>query len=253
MEANGKAVKRAPRIMFDQAEAPATPANTKRNSVVTDADQKIAGSARVTITAPKLVVGAFLIRGVAPLVTNRFSNKAREIIRAQQAAGTSPKRGKVREPKDFDDLFRQAMHTSPDGWHGIPASAFRNALISACRLADFRMTLAKLSVFVVEDGYDADGVTPLVRITKGEPKPFEMMVRNASGVCDIRSRPMWAPGWEATVRIRFDADQFKLADVANLLLRVGMQVGLCEGRPDSKDSAGLGWGLFEIANSEGGE
>jgi len=31
-----------------------------------------------------------------------------------------------------------------------------------------------------------------------------------------------------------------------LLARVGMQVGIGEGRPDSKNSAGMGWGLFEV-------
>jgi len=35
-------------------------------------------------------------------------------------------------------------------------------------------------------------------------------------------------------------------DVVNLIARVGMQVGIGEGRPDSKASAGLGFGLFEI-------
>ena len=35
-------------------------------------------------------------------------------------------------------------------------------------------------------------------------------------------------------------------DVVNLMARVGMQVGIGEGRPDSKASAGLGNGLFQI-------
>jgi hypothetical protein len=41
-------------------------------------------------------------------------------------------------------------------------------------------------------------------------------------------------------------DQFTHQDVANLMTRVGLQVGLGEGRPDSKNSAGMGWGLFQI-------
>ena len=32
----------------------------------------------------------------------------------------------------------------------------------------------------------------------------------------------------------------------NLIARVGMQVGVGEGRPDSKQSAGLGFGLFDV-------
>jgi len=46
------------------------------------------------------------------------------------------------------------------------------------------------------------------------------------------------------VVVNFDADQFTVQDVTNLMQRVGMQVGIGEGRPDSRDSAGLGWGTF---------
>jgi len=34
--------------------------------------------------------------------------------------------------------------------------------------------------------------------------------------------------------------------LTNLLARAGLQVGIGEGRPDSKNSAGMGWGLFQI-------
>jgi len=52
--------------------------------------------------------------------------------------------------------------------------------------------------------------------------------------------------WSAKVKIRWDADQFTNDDIFNLLYRVGMQVGVGEGRPDSKKSTGMGWGLFEV-------
>jgi hypothetical protein len=38
---------------------------------------------------------------------------------------------------------------------------------------------------------------------------------------------------------------FSLDDMANLLMRAGLQCGICEGRPSSQ-SGGMGWGLFEI-------
>jgi len=38
--------------------------------------------------------------------------------------------------------------------------------------------------------------------------------------------------------------------VTNLLARMGMQVGIGAGRPDSTDSAGMGWGTFRIAKTE---
>ena len=62
---------------------------------------------------------------------------------------------------------------------------------------------------------------------------------------------MFREGWEADVRIRYDGDQFTASDVVNLLARAGLQVGIGEGRPDSKKSTGMGWGLFEIAKEDG--
>lgn len=166
----------------------------------------------------------------------------------KMAAGSQAKAKRQREARDFDDDYQQAMHKASDGWHGIPAGAFRSAAISACRLVGFKMTLAKLSVFIEADGIDiVDGV-PLVKID-GKPEQMRMHTRNATGVADIRVRPMWRE-WSAVVRVKFDMDQFAGQDVVNLFHRVGSQVGIGEGRPDSRQSAGLGFGTFEIETVE---
>lgn len=201
----------------------------------------------LVIKEPKFEIARFKIVGTAPYVQNKFSQKAREQMRKTQEGGsTSKSKRGAREAKNFMETYEQAKHISHDGWVGIPAPAFRNAMISACRLVGFKMTLAKLSVFVQPDGFDADDGTPLVKITKGEAKPAEHMVRLATGVADVRWRPMWQPGWEAIVTVFYDADQFTQQDVANLMMRVGMQVGVGEGRPDGKNSAGMGWGTFSL-------
>jgi len=199
---------------------------------------------QVTISAPNLQTAEIRIWGTAPYVQEKFDHKVRQKIHATQAAGSTSKKGSKREPKDFMAAYEGAMHRGPKGEHGIPATAFRNAMISACRLAGFHMTKAKLSVFVLADFYDRDEGTPLIAID-GLPEYSEMAVRNDSGVVDLRARPMWRE-WGATVRVQFDADQFTLRDVCNLMARVGMQVGIGAGRPDSKSSAGMGWGLFSL-------
>jgi hypothetical protein len=206
---------------------------------------------KVAITPPNIRQAKFKIIGTAPMVQNKFSQRILEAMAAEMAAGQSAKKRTKREPKDFDRGFREATHISDSGWPGVPASAFRAGLISTCRLLGFPMTLAKLSVFVVADGYETDrfGVQPLVKITKGTPERTDFAVRNANGSPDIRPRPMWKEGWEAIVTIRYDADQFTLEDVTNLLARMGEQVGIGAGRPDSKDSAGMGWGTFRIGKA----
>lgn len=202
--------------------------------------------ANLIINPPNIITANFRIQGDAPYVQNAFSAGGKEQIRLAQEAGHVGKKGKAKQAKDFQALYEGAMHISKEGWHGIPVTSFRAALVSACRLVGFQMTRAKLAVFIVSDGIDKNDGTPLVKITKGKPYYVEHIVRNETGVIDLRPRPMWDPGWQAIVKIRFDADQFALADVANLLVRVGMQVGIGEGRPDSKKSCGMGWGTFTI-------
>jgi hypothetical protein len=142
------------------------------------------------------------------------------------------------------------MYLSLEGWRGINAMSFRRAMIAACRLTKMDMKRCKIGVFVEADGFDRDEALPLVRITKGEPRQVEHIARNANRMPDLRVRAMWDAGWEAALTIKYDADLFAVSDVANLLMRAGMQVGIGEGRPDSStsDGAGMGWGTFEIVN-----
>jgi len=204
------------------------------------------GQRQVVIAPPKFETATVRLIGTAPYVQHRFSQKAKNQIMATQQAGSQARKGKTREAKDFDAVYKGAMYVSKDGWHGIPAAAFRNAMISACRTVGFRMTLAKLSLFTECDGFDREDGTPLVRIVKGEPRQHIARARNANGSVDLRIRPMWDEGWEAVLRVRWDAEQFSASDVVNLLSRVGLQIGVGEGRPDSRLSAGLGWGLFNV-------
>lgn len=205
---------------------------------------KKAEETKVSIKAPQFQTAEFEIIGTAPFVQLRFSEKAKATMRAKMEEGQRNKKGKAREPRDFASEFEQAMYRLPDGSPGINASSFRNALIRACSLVNFKMTLAKLTVFVEADGFDKYDGTPLVRI-QGTPEHYEAMVRNETGVADIRVRAMWRE-WSAKLRVKWDAEQFTITDVSNLLMRAGEQVGIGEGRPFSKNSAGMGFGTFTL-------
>lgn len=203
----------------------------------------------VTIKAPNLQVVEFDVRGTAPYVQHRFWKKA-QMIEIHEAGSTNQtKSRKARPPRDFNKDYEQSKHVANEGWCGIPAPAFRDAMISACRVAGFTMTRAKLSVFVLPDGFDRDDGMPLVQITKGEPQMHTGYVRNSDGSVDIRARAMF-PEWGCVLRVRYDGDQFTATDVTNLIERAGMQVGVGEGRPDSPKSAGMGWGTFSCSKEE---
>lgn len=219
--------------------APTKERTSQSNGTAMHAQQK------VVITPPKIETVKFHLEGTAPLVQLKFTEKAKATLVGKfQAEPTNKK--KVHDKRDFDEEFKQAVHTSTEGWIGVHAGAFRAGLISACRLANYKMTIAKLSVFIVSDGIDNSTGEPLVKL-QGKPEKLLMVVRNSGfgNPPDLRMRAKFWP-WKIDLKVSFDAGQFSATDVTNLLSRVGQQIGIGEGRPDSTNSAGMGWGTFDI-------
>ena len=222
----------------------ATPKNSAKEA---DANGSPTVSKSIAIRPVKFQRATFQLIGVAdcPLVIHRFSSKLKNEMRLKMETGKAAASKKNRDPKDTDQTFNEARYRSKEGWDGFHAGALRKALISACRLVNFKMVLAKLSIFVEKDGVDADEPQiPLIRI-HADPVKQEDMARVETGQPYVTIRAAYH-NWTAKAQIRWDSDQFTLDDVTNLLARVGQQVGIGEGRPDSKNSAGMGWGLFDI-------
>lgn len=198
------------------------------------------------ISAPRMRKAVFTLNGTAPYMQNRFSQKGIDMMRAKHEAGGQGKTKRNREARNFNQDYKNAIHLAKQGWPGVPAGAFRTAMIDCCRLVGYKMTFAKLAIFCEPDGFDKVDGTPLVRI-KGKHEMHIGTVRNQTGVADLRARPMWRE-WSIDLTVRWDEDQFSLTDVTNLLARVGMQCGIGEGRPNSRECTGIGFGLFEIGS-----
>lgn len=212
--------------------------------VQSDADLAAIGGERLTISAPNFRLLRLQIIGTAPFLQNAFSEKALRKLMDTMQAGSTSKKGGPRDKRDFEADYLAARHISEEGWSGVPASSFRNASVDACRAAGFQMTHARMAIFVKPDGIDKLDGQPLVRIN-GDYERSIMAVRNASGVVDLRARPLWRK-WDIDLVVDFDADMFSALDVVNLLNRAGRQVGIGEGRPFSKKSNGMGFGTFRI-------
>jgi len=202
----------------------------------------------VHVTPVDFQIAEFEIQGTAPYVQKRWGSKVKHMLREKHEQGSTAAKDRTREARDFDAEYEDCYYLTADGKHGIPAQAFRDAAISACRLVNYTMTRAKLSLFAEADGWDVREAQPLVFFTEGEPHKIESMTLTATKTPNISVRAMWNPGWRASVRMRYDAGQFRLDDVANLIDRIGKQVGIGEGRADSKKSNGCGWGFFEIVS-----
>jgi len=202
-------------------------------------------SVQVVITAPNIQTLEFNLIGTAPLMIAAFSQKSKEKIKATHEAGQQAKGKKVREARNFEEDCKAATHVSNEGWAGVHAGAFRTAMIDVCRLVGYKMTIAKLSIFIEPDGFATDNGTPVVRIIGPEPEMNISGVRNANGGLDLRARPMWRK-WAIKLRVKYDNDQFAKQDIANLLARAGIQCGIGEGRPNSRMSTGIGFGTFRV-------
>lgn len=199
----------------------------------------------VTIPALNNITATFEIVGTAPLVIHRFSKKVAAEMKQKMETGKAASSKKNRKPLNFNDLFKESRYISNKGWDGFHAGAIRASMIRACSLVGFKMTLAKLAVFVEADGWDKEEPQiPLIRIY-GKAVKQEDIARVANGNPYVCVRAAYH-SWSAKVKIRFDADQFTIDDIYNLLYRVGQQCGICEGRPNSKNSPGMGWGLFDV-------
>lgn len=202
-------------------------------------------SKAVFISAPNFKRAEFTIIGTSVLVQHRFSLKTKAEMKQKMETGKAASSTRKREAKSMDTIYEEARYRLKDGSDGFNASSIRKAMISACRLVGAKMTLAKISIFVEADGQDIyEPQIPLIRII-GEPVKQEDMGRVSTGEPYVIARPAYHE-WKAKIRIRWDADQFTLADITNLLSRVGEQVGIGEGRYDSKNSAGMGWGSFVL-------
>lgn len=186
------------------------------------------------------------IVGTAPYVQNKFSSRVLGDIEKKQRE--EKRRTEPKKARNFEAEALEAAHVDNYKHYGIPAPAFRAGMISACRVVGFKMTQAKLSIFVRTNRFDISDQTPLIPIF-GEITTHKCAVRIQQTI-DVRWRPMWREGWTALVPIEYDGGMFNQQDILNLLQRVGAQVGIGEGRPDSKSSAGMGWGTFRIARPD---
>jgi hypothetical protein len=180
------------------------------------------------------------IVGVTPLIPHRWSEKAREMMPGHpQNAALKSKKG-IREPQREADA---CTYWLPDGRLGMPATAFKAAIISACRFFDKpTMTEAKLLVFV-----EGEGPEQLVPVT-GSVRLREDTPRNSNGGADLRYRNEISD-WTATLRVRFVPTSISAESVAALVDAAG-RCGVGDWRPSAPKSSTGSYGTWRVVDEE---
>ncbi len=175
------------------------------------------------------------IVSTTPLVTHRFSEKARkEMLDAMQGVK------KPRTKKDPKAEYENAMYRFEDGGYGFPAIGFKCATVSGARLfgGSVKMTHLKSALFF-KGNTGVDG-TQLMRII-GEPVMREDVVKVGISGHDLRYRPLFKE-WKTSLEVEFVDSLISLDSVLSLIEAGGMGVGVGEWRPER----GGDWGTYKI-------
>lgn len=177
------------------------------------------------------------IEGLSPLIIHRWSEKSLKQMRdKQQGVMRQKKEPKNAEEEAYDSCYwLDEARTQP----GMPATAFKGAMVSACRFFDSVTMVAARTYFFVE----GEGSDQLVPIT-GERRMREDTPRNTGGVPDLRYRFAFYP-WSALLVIRYPRGHITSDSVIALLDAAG-RVGVGDWRPGSPKSTTGTFGTFRV-------
>lgn len=191
--------------------------------------------AKVELAPIKRIHATVHIRSTTPLIMHKWSEKAKAMMRDKQQRGTKTK---ARELKDPEADATAATYMTTEGDIGLPAMAFKNALITAAHKdIGIEKTLVRKALFLRCP--DRNMVIPFSE--HEDPTIREDMVRVGMGSADLRYRPEFG-FWSASIDLEIDGDLLQAKDVLALINRAGFGVGICEWRPE-KDGE---YGRFEI-------
>jgi hypothetical protein len=172
------------------------------------------------------------IVGTAPAITHRFSEKARRQMLDNMQNRKSPK-----EPKNPQAEYEAAMYKLDDGRCGIPALAFKQAIVDASRFygKSVSMVILRMGVFV-QGVFPEAGGQALIPIT-GEPHMREDVTTVGMGGHDLRYRPEFSE-WSAVLPITYVSTLLTADSVLSLIQAAGMGVGVGEWRPERSGDFG---------------
>lgn len=170
------------------------------------------------------------IIGTSPLITHRFSEKAKRQMLDNAQGRKAPK-----EPKDPLAEYEAAAYRFADGGYGLPIIAFKAASVGGARFyTSVTMTALKQFIFMRgEQGVDGE---MLARI-EGEPRMREDVVRLGRGGTDLRYRPEFAP-WRTSLIVTYVTSALTRGSVLSLIDAGGMGVGVGEWRPERDGTFG---------------
>jgi hypothetical protein len=176
------------------------------------------------------------IIGVTPLIPHRWSEKAKRMMPGHPDSAGGVK--KVKEKRNPEAEAEACLYKLGDSL-AMPATAFKSAIIGACRFFDKpSMTEAKLLIWVI--GHGPEQLT----VIEGTKEQREDTPRNANGNCDLRYRYQ-LNGWSATIRVGYIPHRISKESVIALVDAAG-RGGIGDWRPSAPKSHTGTFGCFRV-------
>lgn len=199
----------------------------------------MATSASVSLTRMPKETAHIEIKGTAPLIVHRWSEKARREMLQSQQGRKNPK-----QAKDPNADYEASMYRFADGGLGFPVMGFKAATVrGGARLfgKSVKMTELRQIFTFLADGDCTDG-TQLIRIS-GSPIMREDLVRLNGKTSDVRYRAEYRD-WSAILRIEFYPSMVDIDSVV-ALVDAGGTNGVGEWRPERSGT----FGTYEVVGA----
>lgn len=205
------------------------------------AKKKQATIEKVELSLPAIKIARLKcrIKGLTAVITNKFSEKARQQIEDKQQKKAKATGRQKRDPKKE---YETSMYRLADGSYCIKAIAIKKAMVNAAK-DDKKGALIRRSVFVLADGSNEGD--ELIRL-KAKPQMNKTIKICKNGSADLRYRALYDP-WSAEITIEFIPNLVSAEQVLNYLQLAGFCVGIHEDRPMGKESDSTGdKGRFQV-------
>jgi len=188
----------------------------------------------------KVQVMTVTIKGLSRLVTHKWSEKARKMMRDKKLQGRAAT--KVRELLDMQKECEDATYLLSDGvTAAIPATALKSAIVGAAHKdSGVPKTAIRQALFIRAHETSQEG--DLLRVDHASMKMREDCVRVGMDQADLRYRPEFSD-WTITFELEYNANVLNEDTIVNLINLAGYSIGVGEGRPEKSE---LGWGRFQV-------
>ena len=188
----------------------------------------------INVSRPNLLISQFKVKGLSPLISHKWSEKAKkEMLDKQMKKALTTRQAKNPQAEFESSLYLLSNGKHPKGPYGFPAVAFKAAAVRAAKQLDgMNMTDARGLFYIEPDDGD------LVQIHSPQPPEMrEDMVRLNGKSADIRYRGSFV-NWSVTLNVRYNADVVSQEQLLNLFELAGFSCGVGEWRMEKGGTFG---------------